>query len=95
MLSPVHAGLCDLVSVLICTLGGDEMLTAPNLWPKRRFMEWFGIKDSTYKKWKAQCKLSPYADAFTGMGQKEPMVDMELFQRFVVWQNELEGGSKK
>lgn len=71
------------------------MLTAPNLWPKRRFMEWFGIKDSTYKKWKAQCKLSPYADAFTGLGQKEPMIDMELFQRFVVWQNELEGGSKK
>lgn len=71
------------------------MINTPNLWPKKRFMAWFRIKDTTYKKWKAQCKLGPYADAFTGMGQKEPMVDMELFQRFVAWQNELEGSKRK
>ena len=38
--------------------------------------------------------MSPYADAFTGLSQKEQMVDMELFQRFVTWQNELERSKK-
>lgn len=70
------------------------MNTVPNLWPKKRFMAWFRIEDATYKKWRGQCKMSPYADAFTGLGQKEQMVNMEMFQRFVDWQNELERSKK-
>lgn len=87
-------GLCGWVPGRIYTLGGDGMNTAPNLWPKSRFKEWFGIGETTYNKWKSQCRLSPYTDAFTGLGQKEPMVNMEMFQRFVDWQNELERSKK-